>query len=377
MQGTRLRIGEPAPWFEARTPSKPRFAFHTIAGRSVVLCFLGSAGAPDSQRILDDILQHRGLFDDVNASFFAVSVDPEDERCGRIRQSLPGLRVFWDFDMNVSRLYAADPPEGCARGFSLVLDERLRVFAVIPFDEPAQHVPRILEALAQLAPPEAPRVTANPAPVLMVPRVFEPELCRTLIRHYEAHGGEESGYMKDVNGKTVLVHDHGHKRRRDCTIEDESLRQECMARIHDRLLPEILRAFQFRATRVERFLVACYDAATSDHFRPHRDNTTRGTAHRRFAVSLVLNTGEFEGGALRFPEFGRQTCSPPAGGAVVFSCSMLHEATPVTRGKRYAFLPFLYDEAAARIREANMRFLEGNEPRPSAGQPEPGARLRA
>jgi hypothetical protein len=35
----------------------------------------------------------------------------------------------------------------------------------------------------------------------------------------------------------------------------------------------------------------------------------------------------------------------------------------VTRGRRYAFLPFLYDDAAARIREANNKFLgEGVEP---------------
>jgi hypothetical protein len=30
----------------------------------------------------------------------------------------------------------------------------------------------------------------------------------------------------------------------------------------------------------------------------------------------------------------------------------------VTRGKRYAFLPFLYDEAARTNREANLPYLE-------------------
>jgi hypothetical protein len=39
---------------------------------------------------------------------------------------------------------------------------------------------------------------------------------------------------------------------------------------------------------------------------------------------------------------------------VVFSCSLLHEATPVTKCVRYACLPFLYDDAAAEIRRANM-----------------------
>jgi predicted 2-oxoglutarate/Fe(II)-dependent dioxygenase YbiX len=122
-------------------------------------------------------------------------------------------------------------------------------------------------------------------------------------------------------------------------------------------VPEIQKAFQFRVSRIERHMVACYSAADGGHFRAHRDNTTKGTAHRRFAVSLNLNTGEYEGGKLRFPEFGRHLYEAPAGGAVVFSCSLLHEATAVTSGQRYAYLPFLYDDAAAKVREANLQFV--------------------
>jgi hypothetical protein len=76
-------------------------------------------------------------------------------------------------------------------------------------------------------------------------------------------------------------------------------------------VPEIHKAFQFLATRMERYIVACYDAQEAGHFRPHRDNTTKGTAHRRFAVSLFLNTGEYEGGHLRFPEYGSALYSAP------------------------------------------------------------------
>jgi predicted 2-oxoglutarate/Fe(II)-dependent dioxygenase YbiX len=74
-------------------------------------------------------------------------------------------------------------------------------------------------------------------------------------------------------------------------------------------------------------------------------------------VTLNLNTGDYEGGALRFPEFGRRTYQPPAGGATVFSCALLHEATPVTRGVRYAFVPFLYDETGAKLRRANLALV--------------------
>lgn len=47
----------------------------------------------------------------------------------------------------------------------------------------------------------------------------------------------------------------------------------------------------------------------------------------------------------------------PTGGAVVFSCSLLHEATAVRGGNRYPFLPFFYDEPAARLRQRNSHAL--------------------
>ena len=125
------------------------------------------------------------------------------------------------------------------------------------------------------------------------------------------------------------------------------------------LLDRSLRVAGRFSTRIERLLVACYEASSGGHFRSHRDNTTLGTAHRRFAVTINLNAGEYDGGDLRFPEFGARTYRAPTGGAIVFSCSLLHEATTVTKGRRFAFLPFLYDEAGALLREQNAKFTEG------------------
>jgi predicted 2-oxoglutarate/Fe(II)-dependent dioxygenase YbiX len=139
-------------------------------------------------------------------------------------------------------------------------------------------------------------------------------------------------------------------------------------RLKRRLIPEIAKAFQFATTHIERYIVAHYDAVDGGYFRAHRDNTTAGTAHRRFAVSINLNAEDYAGGDLRFPEFGTRTYRPPTGGAVVFSCSLLHEATPVTRGRRYALLPFLYDQAGAEIRRQNLHLLH-REPIPDAAAP--------
>jgi predicted 2-oxoglutarate/Fe(II)-dependent dioxygenase YbiX len=302
---------------------------------------------------------------------FAVSADPADAKPAsqdvpngrpRLRDETPGLRIFRDHDLALSRLYGAiRPVAASAKGgsrpayapFALLLDPSLRVLASAPVSE----LGALVAALRKLPPPGQLDGAKRPAPVLVLPRLLEPEFCRHLIGIYEAAGGGgESGFMRDVGGRTVGVQDPTHKRRRDLHIEDEVVREALRQRILRRLVPEIEKAFQYRATRIERYIVACYDAAEGGHFRAHRDNTTRGTAHRRFAVSINLND-DFDGGELWFPEFSPRRYRPPAGGAVVFSSSLLHEATRVTRGLRYATLPFLYDEEAARVRERNQAFL--------------------
>lgn len=351
--------GEAVPWFTSSTPSRERFTFDTVAGRYIVLSFLGSSADPTAARVLTDLLARREHFDDEQASFFGVTVDPRDREKQRVRDLLPGIRFFWDFDRTICNLYGTQRETGAIRQITYLLDPRLRVIAVLPILPGGEgHVDALIALLRAQEPVPRSRPALAQAPVLVVPRIFEPALCEALIAYYDHTGGTDSGYMIERDGKTVEVLKHDHKRRRDCALDDEQLRQSCMHRITTRLVPEIQKAFQFQTSRMERYLVACYDAEEGGHFRPHRDNTTKGTAHRRFAVSLFLNSGEYEGGQLRFPEFGRSLYSAPTGGAVVFSCSLLHEATPVTAGRRYMFLPFLYDEGARRIREENQQYLE-------------------
>jgi peroxiredoxin len=384
-----LLPGDPAPDFRVPSSVNPDFHFDTSAGRYIVLSFFATSTLPYSAKLLEEVERRRDRFNVSNAVFFGVSIDPQDP--GRLRQRWPGVVYFWDQDRRVSELYGLlrpsnpapgpKPPDTTAVGpassggedgaaspaardadgvyepATFVLDQALRVLSVLPFrGEPAAHVARVFEILDAM-PPVARNET--PAPVLVVPLVFEPELCRELIDYYLARGAEDSGFMRDVDGKTVAILDYSHKRRRDCEVVDPDLIRRTQERLSRRVVPAIRRAFQFDACRIERHIVACYDAAEGGHFRAHRDNTTLGTAHRRFAVTQNLNSDEFEGGELWFPEFGPRRYKAPTGGAVVFSCSLLHEATPVTRGRRYAFLPFLYDDAAARVRERNHRFVAG------------------
>lgn len=361
----KLSAGDPAPWFYQRTSANPRFAFDTVAGRYLVLCFFATAADAQSRAAIDAALSRADLFNDERASFFGVSLDPADEQEGRIADRPPGVRFFWDFDASVSRAYGAVPREkdetgnvAAARRW-VIIDPTLRIIAVIPFEADGRDMAAALALVEHLPPPAAHQGFEAPAPVLHLKNAFDRDFCRELVALYEAHGGTDSGFMREIEGKTVGVVDYGHKRRRDYNIEDQAIIDRSKTFIQRRIVPEILKVHQFRVTRMERYIVACYDAAEKAHFRPHRDNTTGGTAHRRFAVSINLND-DFEGGELYFPEYGGKRYKPPMGAAVVFSCSLLHAVTPMTRGKRYAFLPFLYDDAAARQREENnARLAEG------------------
>ena len=377
--------GDPAPHFKAASSVNRNFNFDTVAGRYVVLSFFGSSRHPVSERVLAEIKGREERFDVTNAIFFGVSTDPNDSQ--RIAQETPGIMYFWDLDQAVSRAYGVvqDAPAPTGDGQlatenaapdasavavqsvaiprnepvyaprTFVLDYALRVVAVIPYvQDAAAHVNTIFQILDSM--PEL-NTLGIAAPVLIVPYVFEPELCQTLVNYYETHDAEDSGFMRDVNGKTVGLLDYSHKRRMDCEITDQKLIQTTQERIKRRVVPAIRQAYQFNATRIERHIVACYDAAQGAHFRAHRDNTTLGTAHRRFAITINLNSPDYEGGEIWFPEFGPRKYKAPSGAAIVFGCSLLHEVPKVTKCKRYAFLPFLYDDAAAAIRERNRRHL--------------------
>ena len=59
--------------------------------------------------------------------------------------------------------------------------------------------------------------------------------------------------MREVNGKTVPMHDHGHKRRRDYLIRDQEVIKAVQSRILRRVNPEMMKVHCFKATRMERY----------------------------------------------------------------------------------------------------------------------------
>jgi len=356
-----ITLGDPAPWFGAPQIGDGAFNLQVAAGRWIVLSFLGSPADPRAKRELTGLLRDPAVFDEDRIVFCGILAAQPGDPAHYASLLTPAISFVADYDGAIGRMYgAADSPR------TIVLDPMLRVIADIPWDYADGHAATVQNVLRGLPPVDDSAGVPLNAPVLIVPRVFDFALCDFLIQFYDKLGGKDSGFLLDNEGKTSTVVDYRLKRRNDLGIARPEVREAIRSQIVRRLVPAVEQFFQFAATRMDRYIVACYDSTLGGHFHRHRDNVNVGAQHRRFAVTLNLNK-DYEGCDLEFPEFGRRTYRAPHGGAVVFSCGALHQVTPVTRGRRYAFLAFLYGEADAALREKNNANIVQNEFRYAGG----------
>ena len=350
---TTLMPGDPFPWVRQRAAGLSSFATDAMAGRYLVFCFFGSLRDEPGKTAVHAVFQRRDLFDDDKASFFGVSVDPEDEAQHRVHHALPGIRILWDFDGSVSRQCGVVVDSANAGGNHyfrrwIIVDPSLHVLAVFPFE--SKTVEDILGFIGGLPKPDQFAGFEIPAPVLVLPNVFNSRMCEILVSLYEKTGGELSG----INRSGAGVHDNNFKIRRDVTIDDQNLIIAIKHIFQRRVMPEIEKLFFMKAHWMERYIIGCYAAEDRAFFKPHRDNSSSATCHRRFAVSINLNA-DFLGGEVAFPEYNPRGIKAPPGWAVVFPAAILHKVSAVTEGRRYAFLPFVYDDTGAQLRRRNLQ----------------------
>jgi peroxiredoxin/predicted 2-oxoglutarate/Fe(II)-dependent dioxygenase YbiX len=362
-----LTVGDHAPWFTSATQATRQDFI--MGGYRAVLFFFGSSSNPQVKAALLAFCQAQPRFTQLGIHFFGISIDPNDRI---LEQQVPQSDFFhWLWDSGeISIRYGLCQLGENGRGITydpttLVLDENLRILNLFPLESHIDHAKQVLDYLESLPPTAPPRLIKQQAPVLLIPQVLSPEFCQRLIDYYKANGGQESGFMRQDGEKTVVVLDPSIKRRRDWLITDPDLINEINTLLSRRVIPEIKKAFQFKVTCFERYVVGCYESSNQGFFQPHRDNTAVGTVHRRFALTLNLNAG-YEGGQLRFPEYGIDLYAPEAGSALVFSCSLLHEATPVTQGQRFVLLSFFYGDEDAKLRQQTQEQIVRSGPVPSA-----------
>jgi predicted 2-oxoglutarate/Fe(II)-dependent dioxygenase YbiX len=335
-----LRPGEAAPFCYGVATDGQFWSLMGQAGRPLLMLAAGSLASPCLSAAIGaliDLSTAIGLYD----GDIALFSDTDPNTVFAFAQNVPaGIRVI-----------AAEPHVFASLGLDrdqpalLVVDRNARLVAVFDASDPQSASNGLLE-ISRL-PNEEPREIIAPAPILLIPNLLEREVCAELIDRFEEGGHFDSGFAgADAAGNPAYKMDYAKKRRRDILIDH-------MPELHDRLsgkllkrtAPEIKKAFQVEVAHLDRILVARYED-DGGHFRRHRDNGGSNVAFREFALSVNLNADDYEGGRLIFPEFNAHRYHIPTGAGLVFSGSLIHEALPVTRGKRYVLLTFFHSDAA-------------------------------
>ena len=365
-----LAPGDRAPDFLLPDQNRAVDPFYNLVqGGPIVLHFFPHGRKTAFRAEFDGLRAQAAAFAERGAQIFAVNTDTLAANAELARRDRLDFMLLTDPQGRVHRQYGVpvlDPRKGGGAAatrsiVTFVLDRGQRVLETFQGRSEMSHAGRALACIDRLAPPRAARTVTMTAPVLIVPRVLDRAFCQRLIRIWHEKGNQESGTITmGKSGRETKTIRHQVKRRRDHHVGDPALFQEISDTVFARIAPEVERAFDTRLDRVEEFKIVRYDAEEGGFFRPHRDNSIPDKAQRRFAMTLNLNTEEYEGGELRFPEFGPDLYRPGTGDAVVFSCSLLHEALDVTRGSRFTLLSFLLDGTPQRWQRERAHWFNAN-----------------
>ncbi len=308
------------------------------------LVFLFPDDTPRNTQALAELTAAYPVLQEARIDVFAIGRLPVEsvKQLGQ-RHAVPFL-FYGDPDGKVSSEIIKKSGFAPDQAFCLLLDENQRLLKSIALTDIARGAlgETVMRFYSDRLPAPLETEPQRTAPVLIVPKVLDRADCDALIARWKQKN-EEGTVTTRIDGKDTRQIDSGMKQRRDHQVQDPELDTWLAQMVGRRIAPELAKAFYFQRFRFDRFVITCYDAERGDFFRPHRDNTTPSTQARMFALTLNLNTEDYEGGGLRFPEYGPEAYRPKSGDAILFSCSLIHEALPVTKGRRFTLLSFLRD----------------------------------
>lgn len=316
-----------------------------LSGQYLILAFLSNPDSEQTAALLRELAQLEAQFDSANATAIAISASADAARNKELKRASA-------FPWSV----ASDPSGALFASYGLHKgsDHADRLVMITPhrqirawFDldnDTSSTLGTIMDVINNAQAAEEMRWSAPHAPILVVPNVLSPEECGNLIQSVETdtpfmvrkpQPGEIAGNYK------IPVYEHNRQDRVDLIIKDHNTLQLLDERIFGRITPMIKKSFAFDVTRREDLHIARYFGPREGITMGHRDNVDPPGAHRRFALSISLND-EYEGGGIAFKEFSPQGYRVPAGSAMVFSSSLLHEVQETTAGVRYNLISHFF-----------------------------------
>ena len=339
--------GALAMGFESRDEQGRRLtlADDHLSGYHLLLVFLSDPHSDEAVALMRALAEREAQFDAANATVIAVSASSDAAHNKQLKRAS-------GFPWSV----ACDPSGGLFASYGLHKghDRANRLVMLTPFRQirawydleldAGETLKVIMDQLENAKTAEEMRWSPPHAPVLIVPNVLSPEECGKLVESVETdtpfmvrrpQPGEIAGNYK------IPVYEYDRQDRVDLIIKDPNTLKFLDERIFTRVTPMIKKAFAFDVTRREDLHIARYVGKREGFEIGHRDNSSPAGAHRRFALSMSLNE-DYEGGGVAFKEFSPKGYRVPAGTAMVFSSSLLHEVQETTSGVRYNLISHLF-----------------------------------
>jgi peroxiredoxin/predicted 2-oxoglutarate/Fe(II)-dependent dioxygenase YbiX len=320
-----------------------------LSGHYLILAFVNDTRDEQAIPVLSALAKLQPLLEASNATVVAVSATSNAARNREIKKSAGfPWPVASDSSGAIFASYGLHKENGEAVRLVLVTPYRqIRTW----FDSPTDiddTLKTIMNVLDNTQAAEELRWGPPHAPVLIVPNVLSEEECGMLVESCETgvpfmvrqpRPGEIAGNYN------IPVYEHERQDRVDQIIKDQATLTFLDDRLFGRVTPMIKKAFAFDVTQREDLHIARYVGKRGGITMGHRDNTRAETAYRRFALSMSLNDN-YEGGEIAFKEFSPKGYRVPAGTAIVFSSSLLHEVQETISGTRYNLISHFFNEQA-------------------------------
>jgi len=337
-------VGDIMPYFLADSTAGKALPMEKQAGRPGLLFFLSYSdveGNTSFFRSLAAALEKLGHKD--HSTLFVMDATVDQLTQFKEQSKLPFM--FWaDPEKAIARSLGA--PAG-AGGY--LLNSNLQIKKRYAGLAPAKLAEAAVTDLGELLEENARKqkkntVIGESAPVLVLPEIFPPEFCDELLEAFK-NGPTHPGHLgsdKKYNAKLKVREDY---------IVPAELRAKIDLKLSRSLFPEIEKIFGFKISARENYQIGLYKGDDNGFFSFHRDNFAPEMGYRRIAMTLVLSD-DYEGGGLRFPEYGDQIYRPARGSAIAFSCGTLHEACKVTKGERFVLIGFFHGEQEEAFRQS-------------------------
>ncbi len=333
--------------YEARDEQgrKINLADDHVSGQHLLLAFLGEPGSEHAAQLLQALTELETAFEAANVTVIAVSANADAKHNNALKRA---NNFPWPIASDPSGAFFA------LYGLHKGSDTANRLVWVTPYRQirmwfdfeggAGAALDTIMDALNSSRAAQEAQWSPPHAPILVVPGVLSPEECGKLVESVvtetpfmvrQPQPGEVPGNYR------VPVYDHYRQDRIDLIIKDPNTLKLLDERIFGRVTPMIKKAFAFDVQRREDLHIARYFGAREGFEMGHRDNTDAPGAHRKFALSISLND-DYEGGGIAFKEFSPKGYRVPAGSAMVFSSSLLHEVQETTEGVRYNLISHFF-----------------------------------